>query len=242
MQRMKKMTIDYLASDDMDVDSIINYAEMSMERPSDFAYWGNEELFKTWGFAGIDYSRDATVMDDANYQAFHRDVVSAYPDDFSSERFNHWAVGWIERTLVRVLKNVEDGVVANNITDAFRYTMAVHMMLMDYPVLDDDLFSRLEWDKAIEFIELYAPLMIERKTYPDWSERLFSELIDMDVEVCIDAEVYPSEDQMCEAAYNCDLFDSGYEDEWFEFCWNNNLERPAIFKKSEVTGQRGFNF
>ena len=45
---------------------VIDMAKRSLEKPEDFGYWGNADMFNTWGWAGIDYHRDSGVLDRAN--------------------------------------------------------------------------------------------------------------------------------------------------------------------------------
>jgi len=219
-------------------DHIVDMASLSLTRPDDFGYWGNADLFHTWGWAGIDYNRDSGVLDKANYQAFHRDIVPLYEDHFTSERMNHWAVGWVERTLVKVLHNDVDGIISTNITEAFCETLSVLESLSDYPVLDDALYSDMEWEENIRVVEDCAPEMIDRDI-EGWSEKLFSALLDNDVEMCPDADCYPSEEEMIAAAYDCGLCGKHHEEEWLEYCFNNNLTKPAIFQPKQTIGQLG---
>ena len=111
---MSQIRQDYAGSDE----HIIEMANLSMKRPDDFGYWGDIDMFNSWGFAGIDMSRDASCLDESNFQAFHRDIVTLFPDDFSCENFGHWAVGSLDRTLVRVLKDEHGDLEVENITDA----------------------------------------------------------------------------------------------------------------------------
>lgn len=222
-------------------DHIVEMANKSLTKPDDFGYWGNADLFNTWGWAGIDFNRDSGVLDRSNYQAFWRDVVPLHKDSFLSEQMNHWAVGWVERTLVQVLHNDVDGVIYTNITEAFCETLSVLESLSDYPVLDDALYSEMEWEENIRIIEEYAPEMIDRNV-EGWSEKLLSSLLDNDVEMCPDADCYPSEEEMKEAAYSYGLCSKHHEEEWLEYCFDNNLTKPSIFKPKETVGQLGMGF
>ena len=217
---------------------IVEMAQKSLTKPDDFGYWGEVELFNTCGWAGIDYNRDSGVLDKANYQAFHRDIVPLYEDDFTSERMNHWAVGWVERTLVKVLHNDVDGIISTNISEAFCETLSALDNLKDYPVLDDELYSEMEWQENLAMIENFAPKMIDRDI-EGWSEKLLSALLDNDVEMVPDADCYASEEDMITAAYDCGLCGKQYEEEWLEYCFDNNLTKPAIFQPKQTIGQLG---
>ena len=220
---------------------VIDMAKRSLEKPEDFGYWGDADMFNTWGWAGIDYHRDSGILDHANYQAFHRDIVPDYIDHFESERMNHWAVGWVERTLVKVLHNEQDGIIFDNITEAFCETVAVLDNLQEYPVLDDELYCEMEWKKNIDILEYETPPMVSRED-PGWVEKLLGELLDMNVEMVPDADCYPSVEEIVEAAYNLNLVSKEHEEEWLEYCFDHNMAKPAVFLKKEVDGQIGMKF
>lgn len=196
---MSQIRQDYAGSDE----HIIEMANLSMKRPDDYGYYGDTDLHNSWGFAGIDLSRDPTCLDDANFQAFHRDIVPDYPDDFTVENFGHWAVGSLDRTLVRVLKDEHGDVEVENITDAFIATLEILEALQDYCVLDDGLLCDAEHAKLIDNIEWYCTQFKADEINRDgatWVEDLLSKLYDMEVELCPDAELYPTDEELEEAA------------------------------------------
>ena len=199
---MSQIRQDYAGSDEY----IIEMANLSMKRPDDFGYWGDIDMFKSWGFAGIDLGRDASCLDRANFQAFHRDIVESYPDDFTVENFGHWAVGSIDRTLVRVLIDEHGDVENNNITDAFIITLETLEALQEYCVLDDMLFAEEEWAESIRHLEWYGTYLKENgenvidTSGAEWAEDLMSQLMENEVEFCPDADVYPSDAEIVQAA------------------------------------------
>ena len=180
---------------------LLEMANLSIKRPDDYGYWGKLDLHNSWGFAGIDLSRDANCLDKSNFQAFHRDIVEDYPDDFTVENFGHWAVGSLDRTLVRVLKDEHGDMEVDNITDAFIVTLETLEFIQENAVLDDGLLADEEWAANIRNIE-WAGEHIEGvdTSGAEWAEDLLSQLIDNEVELCPDADVYPSDEEIIEAA------------------------------------------
>jgi hypothetical protein len=239
MEVIEKMGTDPLTG--LSTEHIVDMARRSLERPEDFGYWGDADMFNTWGWAGIDYHRDSKILDHANYQTFHRDIVPNYADYFDSERMNHWAVGWVERTIVKVLVNDEDGIIFENITDAFCKTVEMLNVLDEYPVFDDELYCEMEWKKNIEILKDASPPMVSRED-PLWAENLLGELLDMNVEMVPDADCYPDIEEIVEAAYHMNLVSKDHEEEWMEFCFDHNMAKPSIFLKQQVDGQIGFKF
>ena len=199
---MSTIRQDYAGSDE----HIIEMANLSMKRPDDYAYFGDIDLHNSWGFAGIDLSRDATCLDESNFQAFHRDIVPSYPDDFTVENFGHWAVGSLDRTLVRVLKDEHGDMEVDNITDAFIVTLETLEFLQENAVLDDMLLSEEEWAESIRHLEWYGTYLKENgenvidTSGAEWAEDLLSQLYENEVEICPDADVYPSDEEIVQAA------------------------------------------
>ena len=199
---MSQIRQDYAGSDEY----LLEMANQSIKRPDDYGYYGDTDLHNSWGFAGIDLSRDANCLDRANFQAFHRDIVEKYPDDFTVENFGHWAVGHIDRTLVRVLKDEHGDMEIDNITDAFIETVETLEFIQECAVLDDGLYSDEEWAENISHLEWYVDYIKESgesvidTSGASWTEDLLSKLLDNEVELCPDAEVYASDEDIIQAA------------------------------------------
>ena len=199
---MSQIRQDYAGSDEY----LLEMANQSIKRPDDYGYYGDTDLHNSWGFAGIDLSRDANCLDRANFQAFHRDIVEKYPDDFTVENFGHWAVGHIDRTLVRVLKDEHGDMEIDNITDAFIETVETLEFIQECAVLDDGLYADEEWAENISHLEWYVDYIKESgesvidTSGASWTEDLLSKLLDNEVELCPDAEVYASDEDIIQAA------------------------------------------
>ena len=199
---MSEIRQNYAGSDE----HLLEMANLSIKRPDDYGYWGKLDLHNSWGFAGIDLSRDANCLDKANFQAFHRDIVEKYSDDFTVENFGHWAVGSLDRTLVRVLIDEHGDVKIDNITDAFIETIETLEFIQECAVLDDGLLCDEEWAANIKHLEWSVDYMKENGDNvidtggAEWTEDLLSQLIENEVELCPDAEVYPSDEDIIQAA------------------------------------------
>mgnify|MGYP001572232116 CR=1 FL=1 len=109
----------------------------------DAAYWGERP---DWIIAA-EINRDSRTLDRSNFRSMERlleavDARERGEDDepaVAIERSSHWAVGWIDRLVVR------PGSAAA--TEAMR----LHAKLDDYPVLDEEDWSELECDAAADF-------------------------------------------------------------------------------------------
>jgi hypothetical protein len=135
---------------------IIEAARAALTRPSDFGYWGSDEMFVTWGYT-LSVHRDSDVLDRSNWQVITDDMLERFPDDCRIESASHWAVGWIEQLAVRVLR--EDGPVfpaefnEDDITEAFEAIYEWSDKLSDYPVADEEHYSKLEYDEEMDYLK-----------------------------------------------------------------------------------------
>lgn len=144
----------------MDDDTLVKLAEQSLTRPSDFGYYGNYPLFESWGITPIGQHRDSDALDRSNYRRILADMTKAHPDEdmefnrlewVSDFRSSHWAVGWAEQIIVRVLYDPDEDIVPSNITSAFREIMSIADYLKtDYPIYDESDYSELELEEYDE--------------------------------------------------------------------------------------------
>jgi hypothetical protein len=100
----------------------------------DASYWGDRG---EWIIA-YTKTRDADILDRANWESFLERLADANADDWTIETSGHWAVGHIDFLIVK-----PD-------TDAATIAKTARAELDEYPVLDDELHSRMEYDSAIE--------------------------------------------------------------------------------------------
>ena len=63
--------------------------------------------------------------------------------DVRAEHHGHWACGWIDGYAIRVYRN-------GQITEAFRAYHELAARLADYPVLNEEDFSRREYEATLE--------------------------------------------------------------------------------------------
>lgn len=228
-----------LADTMIDHEELLSYARQSMSKPEDFGYWGSDDMFESWGFAGIDVTPGSGIAERSNFRSFHDNIVRIYPDDFRVENYSHWAVGSIDRTVVRVLKDPDNGLDVDNITEAFIETCETLEALMSYPILDESDYSDLEYTEIMQDIEENAPEMVAQDEF-DWSGRIYEAMVDAGVEICPDAEAYPSHQDIKEAAYHLGFLSKDHKHEWVEFCDKEGLSIPDIFRKNgiQIEGQQ----
>jgi hypothetical protein len=215
--------------------TISKLAEMALKKPDDFGYWGYEDMFKTWGFAGHDQSRDSNIMEKSNFKVITGDLMNQYPNDFRIETFAHWAVGSVDRLICRILIDETKGCDEDNITESFKASMNWHNRINDYPIADEDYYYEKLQDEAIDCIKnMEDYLLLVTNTEEDgWAEKIYYTLTnDLNFEFDVDAEQYPNDNKILEAVLKSGLCNPDRWGEWYEWCDEQGFDRP-IFPAKE---------
>jgi hypothetical protein len=101
------------------------------------AYWGQRG---DW-YVGLGRHRDSDALEEANFRAL-LERLGGESDTVTVERESHWAVGWVEFILI-----------ASHDAERVSTTEQVKAGLEDYPVVDDEMFSRVEHDRFWSWAE-----------------------------------------------------------------------------------------
>ena len=90
-----------------------------------------------WIVAPVSRTRDSGCLADSNFEAALEILGGEREDEVEVHRFNHWGPGWFEIIIVapQFLDQIEE----------------IGARLEDYPVLDEEDFSKQEWEKATEW-------------------------------------------------------------------------------------------
>ena len=217
------------------VENILKCAKDGLQKPEDFGYWGSEDMFKTWGFCGVDKNRDSDLLEISNFDFITKDLISKFPNDFKIENYSHWMVGNVDRLVCRILKYelpFIDQVKEKDITTAFIAAMEWLDILRDYPVADEADYSDKQYEQSIaEIIEWDKcnPGMIykDNLSVENWSDSICYELQNEGYSYSEDS-YYPDE-AIYKAIYNIGLKSEEQYSKWVEFCEKYNLDMPASF-------------
>jgi hypothetical protein len=217
---------------------IENLAAQALKKPSDFGYWGNDDMFKTWGFTGFDQNRDSNILEKSNFKVISDALMSEHPNDFRIETYSHWLVGSVDRLVCRIT-NDPGKVNEYNITQAFRSVMEWHSNLEEYGVADDNDYSEKMYDECLYILnnmEDYLLLIINTEE-DGWAEKLYYTLVtDLNFEFNPDADQYPNDNKILEAALKSNLCNPERWGEWNEWCDEQGFDRP-IFPVKENPNQ-----
>jgi len=144
------------------------------------------------------HNRDSGLLDQSNAAviATAMEPFTEADDDDPDvvfESHNHWAVGHVDGFSIRVFKNGE-------ITDAFRNYHELAERLADYPILDEEDYSRREYEATVENIADAAWRLKDEYELPDdWQWEAYGWLSDNrcgEIENADDQGGYPSEESL----------------------------------------------
>jgi hypothetical protein len=214
------------------VSDIEKYAKMATEKPQDFGYWGNSDMFDTWGFTNIDQNRDSDPLEKANFKYITEELMGLFPEDYRIETYNHWAVGSVDRLVCRVYEDDTDKKV---IASSFFLAMEWLDKLNDYPVADEETYNKMIDDDNIDSIDFWNylnPGYVDIDNNPDWASEVYHEL---DINMGVDARYSGFKDNdILMAIYQLQIWSPELFMEWYAFCDQNGLERPP-FTANEIS-------
>lgn len=126
---------------DIDIDTLAEWAEKALERPSDAAFW-DERLYETHGATLSWAERGDDILSESNYLSALELVQGAAEreEDVIDASIGHWLVGSLRQLFVRVYE--DDGV---TFTAAWREIVEIGEGLESYPIVDESDYSEREW-------------------------------------------------------------------------------------------------
>jgi hypothetical protein len=133
----------------VDIDTLVEYAESGLERPSDAAFW-DERLYSThapvigWAERGDD------ILEESNYLSALDLIRGAAGEDVEEHVIDatvgHWLVGSLRQLFVQVYEDES----REEFTQAFIEAVEIAEGLKDYPVVDESDYSEREWKQYEE--------------------------------------------------------------------------------------------
>ena len=107
---------------------------------------------RDWYVFPASVTRDSGSLDTSNFETVKEALGKFTEEDVQIHRFGHWGPGWFEIILIR-----PD-------SEAASEAASMAAALSDYPILDEEDFSRREWEGAQETWEY----MSIRGRYEAW--------------------------------------------------------------------------
>jgi len=158
-------------------------AERNFDNINEFAdaFRGNWKKFKNFSWSdkpeittggsgnwGIMHtvSRDSGILEESNAEAIQK-IMKPFIDeeeDATEEHFNHWAHGWVDGIAIKVNATVMRKGKHGMYTKAF-VTLWEKIVepLQDYPILDEEDYSKREYEAALEYIVQNKPLGVSKE-------------------------------------------------------------------------------
>ena len=170
---------------------------------------GNWRKFESFGWSRVGqlddpeswtmvytHHRDSRLLDQSNAAAIE-DALSPFLEaddpDIIEEHHGHWACGWIDGFAIRVFRNGE-------VTQAFRTYAEIVDRLDNYPVLDEEDYSRREYEATLDNFDCAISGIRDEYELPDdWKQEVFDWFWQYDqraVENRDDSGGYPSEEEL----------------------------------------------
>ena len=192
---------------ELDLEAAAEQAAGNWMKFRDFSWHRASELDVPgdW-FVTYTHHRDSGLLDQSNAAAIE-DTLEPFTEgdepDVIAEHHHHWAVGWTDGFSIRVHRD-------SQITEAFRAYHELAQRLDNYPVLDEEDYSRRQYEAALDNFADAAwrlkdqydlPLGWESDVYDWFSEHDCAAIEDTD-----DKGGYPTEQQL-RAAFDDLCFD-----------------------------------
>lgn len=212
---------------------IVELAKQALEKPEDFGWWGKEEMFVSWGWAGIDKNNSSRADDIVNFDLITTDLMERFPFDFDIVGLRHWAVGHADRLTCRILIDEKLGIIESNITEAFKEAMKWLMKLDDYPIVDDEKLYEYCRQEMFDWIMQELPDDVYVKDSKE--ETVDSILGELEKDESGDFDIVwwslegkaPTDEMLRYVAYDLSLCAASHRDLWDEWVEENGL--PPIY-------------
>lgn len=193
---------------DSGLDAAAKAAARNWRRFDSFAWFGKPDNADAWGIF-YTQNRDSSALDQSNHAvitAALRPYNDSADSDVREERHSHWAVGWVDGFAIRIY--APDG----SVTAAFRTFHALQKKLEDYPVLDEEDFSRREYEDHVQDIKDGARRFVRAGADPEWPALVFSWLYEHAQDEVDDASSAPSDASLKAALRALHILDPDHED------------------------------
>jgi hypothetical protein len=199
-------------NEDMD---IADYAKLAITQPED-AWFGNDQLWYSHGMSGWNQHRDSEILERANFQFVTEELAEKFGDPDPDglwwiNHATHWAVGWVDQIMVRILEDPELPIEESNLTEIFKFCIELLEDQKIYTILDDSHYELLKEQALIDEVNQNFPRWANTSFDPD---RIISLAYDYDLEIPDGYDRWMISPTFVDAAtFVCGMFDDDETDD-----------------------------
>lgn len=134
-------------------------------------HWSDEpqEGSENWTIV-YTHNRDSGLLEQSNAACIAKKLQKYIKNgtDVFSEHHSHWACGWVEGYAIRVYT------AEGTITEAFKAWCDLQDAIAYYPVLDEEDYSRREYEATVENICNVGEDYVSDNAPEDWANQVWS--------------------------------------------------------------------
>lgn len=141
----------------------VDYAKDCLKMPSDFGWWGSDDMFKTWGLTGIATTGVSDIAEKSNFDSVIAHLQYTFGDQFDDNfdivNLNHWACGSVQQLSCRILFDEIplSEITEDDLTIFFTELVDVMSVIELFGILDEeDYHSRCDKESAKLIEELFG--------------------------------------------------------------------------------------
>ena len=155
-------------------------------------------------------NRDSGLLEQSNSDAMAKELKEFEDSgEVDWQSFSHWGCGWVDALIVKVYTDHSKAC----LTPAFERLCDLLDALCDYPVLDDEDFSRREYEATLENIDSAGSRFLVEDPPEDWVNQAFDWFWTYDqqaIECCDGGGGYPSDAEIKTCLADLQLLDPEY--------------------------------
>ena len=163
-------------------DLVREFAGAACKEPAVFDY--DDDILDNWVFFTLD-NRDSDILAQSNADAIVAELEQWKGQDVIFGTASHWGFGWVDFAFVRPYD--EHG----HLTLAMLSLAEMHCALSEYPILDEEDFSRREYERQLESIREELLWCIDDDLASvDWERQVFGVIWDSHLQYDVFDEDY----------------------------------------------------
>ncbi len=230
--------------------NIVKAAKEALTHPADYGTL-DSRLFEYWGFTGHTQTRDSDLRTEWNYKTIgemvdegsfdgYEKMYTWTDEDWDIEHFSHWACGYGEQFICRILKDSADPDdsyewTEDDITDIFKFFMEIHDDLEQYPILNEDGYSEYQYEKSEEIMKDVLPPSIDS----DGAAEILGYAMELgEYDYDYDDYYFISNEIAYEAAYMLGYQDTDWDEEFWDE-WEKDNPSLVIRRKNQRLEEAG---